>query len=88
MRMKQLSVQDAYAIIKRKHPGKVIRSCVEFDEFYAFYMVPKELATEDLISSQFVDAVEKETGKLFTYNIFSDKHAYRNARNIDVRLFK
>lgn len=48
----------------------------------------REFAQEKLISTQFVDAVDKKTGKVFEYDIFSDMSAYRLARNIDVRLLK
>lgn len=83
-----LTPQKAYSILKSKFPEKVVKGCVEFPAFYGFYMVEREFAQEKLISTQFVDAVDKKTGKVFEYDIFSDMSAYRLARNIDVRLLK
>lgn len=83
-----LTPQKAYSILKSKFPEKVVKGCVDFPAFYAFYMVKKEFAQEKLISTQFVDAVDKKTGRVFDYDIFSDMSAYRNARNVDVRLLK
>ncbi len=80
--------QKAYTILKMQRPNKVAKACVEFSNFYAFYMIEKELFHEPLISSRFVDAVDKKSGKTFEYDMFSDMNAYRNARNINVRTLK
>lgn len=83
-----LTPKKAYAILKTHFPEKVVKGCVEFSTFYGFYMVAQELENEELITGRFVDAVDKKSGRIFSYDIFGDMNAYRNARNINVRMFK
>lgn len=80
-----MTAQEAYDIIKQKYPLSVVRSCLEYDDFYLFVMCPINIkADEDYESGTVYDAVDKETGRCYQYDILTDLDAYDKAKEVHV----
>lgn len=80
-----MTAKEAYKLIKKEFPEKVAKTCAEFDDFYAFCMVPRDMVDiEDLITGTVLDTVDKITGEISTYDAFSDIEAFDRSKVIEI----
>lgn len=83
-----ISVDKAYDIAKEKYNFPKLLSCLEFDSFYLFSFAPMLVNTTDgYFTGTIFDAVDKESGRMFEYNIISDLDAFERAKEIKIKTF-
>lgn len=76
-----MTPQEAYRIVKRRYPSCFASSCLEYDKFYLFSMIPyKFFGATSYVAGSVFDAVDKKTGKVTSYDILTDVEAYHNAK--------
>ena len=75
-----MKLEEAVKIISKENPLAIIRSCLEYDNFYLFALAPIYISQdEDYVTGTIFPAVNKNTGVIFQYDITSDLEAYENA---------
>ena len=75
-----MSPEQAYAIIKKFRKDSFANTCLEYDDFYLFNMIPNKYADrDDYRPGSFHYRVDKLTGEIDMYNIFEDPVAYNSA---------
>lgn len=80
-----INATDAYFVARKNHPGQVLSSCLDFGSFFLFIFKSVESAKgETIISGNVFDAVEKESGKLFKYDISTDPDAFFDSTEVSV----
>lgn len=84
---KKIEFEKALEIFHESTPGMRVLSAADFGSFYTFNAVTKDtVINEDwppILGAGRV-AVDKKTGKVFGYNIFSDLDALKRAKPIEV----
>lgn len=81
----KVTAKEAYEIIKRKHPDKVVVECLEFNNFYAFALADK--GTENEPAGGGYDTVDKSTGKIDVFSPVEDFEAFFTAKEIKLSTF-
>lgn len=80
-----MTVDKAVEVIRKKNPLMIIRSCLEFKEFYLFVLAPLYIQdSDDYVTGTTFPIVNKRTGKISEYNILDDYDAYMNAKEIAI----
>lgn len=80
-----MTAKDAYTILSKKLPLMKIRSCLDFGTFYAFSLAPIYVEDADnYVTGTVMQAIDKETGELFDYDITSDYEAYIQSKEIGI----
>lgn len=77
-----MTVQEAYKIIKKEYPEKVVVECLEFADFYAFALAEK--GTEGQPRGGAYDTVDKVSGELDGFNPITDFDAFFSAKKIPI----
>lgn len=77
-----MSIYDLYKKMCRKNPLCTCKRCLDFGDFYIFFMVPIWKDTDDYVTGTIFEAIRKENGEIFEYDITSDADAYFNAKEI------
>ena len=76
-----MTPKDAFNIIKEKHQEEKVIECLEFDDFFAFCFVDKEVDEEAEFGSAY-NTVLKKNGTLSTFNPTDNIQAYMVAKPI------
>lgn len=80
-----MTVDEAYIIACKEYPLSRVRGCLDFGDFFAFALVPMNVYDdEDYFSGTTLTSVNKNTGKIFEYDITSDLDAYEKAKKVNV----
>lgn len=77
------SLKEAYDIVKVKHQNEKVVECLEFEDFFAFFFIDKDMDDNEGYAGAYC-TVQKKDGKLSTFNPTSDFEAYFSAKRIDV----
>lgn len=81
-----IGAEEAYEIAKQQYGPSKLLACLEFDSFYLFSFAPLLMDTTDgYCTGTIFDAVDKESGKMFEYDITSDLDAFERAKPIKIR---
>ena len=75
--------KTAYDIVKVKHQNEKVVECLEFEDFFAFFFIDKDMDDNEGYAGAYC-TVQKKDGKLSTFNPTSDFEAYFSAKRIDV----
>lgn len=79
-----ISYQEACAIIKKENPTMLIRSAMDYKDFYLFVMSPIYIESNDnYVTGTVFPIVDKKTGVVSLYDILEDYDAYENAKTIN-----
>ena len=78
----KVTAKEAYKIIKKKYPDKVVVECLEFNNFYAFALADK--GTENEPFGGGYDTVDKNTGKIDVFSPMEDFEAFFTAKKIKI----
>lgn len=76
-----MKVQDAYKSVEKLKPECKLLECLEFDDFYAFFMVPKSYTEDDIAGAY--DTVNKKTGLLGTFNPTENLDLYMSGKVVE-----
>ena len=77
-----MRVQDAYALVEKLKPECKLLECLEFDDFYAFFMVPRSYLDDGVAGSYYT--VNKKTGLLGMFNPTENLSLYMSGEVIEV----
>lgn len=78
--------EEAYKILSKEYPMMKVRSCLDFESFFAFCLAPLNIKDSDeYMTGTCMEAVDKKTGKVFIYDFTSDFDAYERAKEIKVK---
>lgn len=78
-----ISLKEAYDTVKVKHQNEKVVECLEFEDFFAFFFIDKDMDDNEGYAGAYC-TVQKKDGKLSTFNPTSDFEAYFSAKRIDV----
>lgn len=83
-----MTPEEAYVKLTNGNLLMKVRSCLDFGTFYAFSLAPLNVKDDDdYCSGTVFDAVDKETGRVFTYDITDSPDAFFNAERLNVDTF-
>lgn len=83
-----LDVKRAYKIAKAGYILPRVLSCLDFKSFYLFSFAPEFVNINNgYLTGTIFDAVDKNTGKKFLYDISTDIEAYENAKTVEIETF-
>lgn len=83
-----MTAKEAYQILSKEYPAEAVRVCLDFGNFFLFSLVPFYIdSRETYYAGTIMDAVDKETGRIYKYDITDDVDAYLNARSIEIKTF-
>lgn len=83
-----ISEEIAYESVKRKYEVSRLLCCLDFGTFYLFLFAPLFLNVhEGYLTGVTFDAVDKQTGKIFEYDISNDLDAFEKANEIKIKTF-
>ncbi len=77
-----LSAKEALNIVQNAKPECKAIECLEFKDFYAFFMVPKTYNEQDVAGAY--DTVNKNTGLLATFHPTENLDLYMSAKVIEL----
>lgn len=78
-----MTAQEAKNALLKGMPDWYIRGGLEFENFYAFFLVPKDIPkNEPYEAGPYMTAIDKKTGEIFDYDIRTDPDAYLDAKEI------
>ena len=77
------SLKEAYDIVKVKHQNEKVVECLEFEDFFAFFFIDKDIDDNEEYAGAYC-TIQKKDGKMSTFNPTSDFEAYFSAKRIDV----
>lgn len=78
-----MTFEEASKIILRKHPLSKINGCLDFGNFFVFFLIPfygKE--NQSYETGTIFPAIDKKTKKEFKYDLTSDPGAYFKAKKL------
>lgn len=78
-----MTIKEAYDIIKVDHRKEKLVECLEFDDFFAFFFVDKDVGDDEKYAGAYC-TIQKKDGQQATFNPTSDFDAYFAAKRIDV----
>ena len=73
-----MEVEEAYNLVKRIKPDCKLLECLEFDDFFAFFMIPKNSNEEDVAGAY--DIVNKKTGEIGVFSPVENLNLYMSAK--------
>lgn len=86
--MKKITVEDAYKVVSSVEKDSTVIGCYDYGDFYVFEITASDVDFFDTenppILGALYPAVDKDTGEVFVYNIFSDISAYKSAKVVDI----
>lgn len=83
-----LDIKEAYNLAKGRYDLPKLLQCLEFDSFYLFSFAPLLLnESNGYFTGTEFDAIDKDTGKHFYYDISSDIDAFERAKPIKIKTF-
>lgn len=78
-----ISYQEACMIIKKENPTMLIRSAMDYKDFYLFVLAPIYVKDDETyVTGTVFPIVNKKTGAVSLYDILEDFDAYENAKTI------
>lgn len=77
-----ISLKDAKEIIFKKYEGFSLNRCLDYGEFFVFFLIPSERKKGTYQVGTIFPAVRKKDGKFFQYDITSNPEAYMKAKRI------
>lgn len=83
-----MTCQEAFEILCKKENNNLIkvRGCLDFGTFFLFNLAPMYIDnSENYETGTEFDAVDKKTGRVFTYDITSDPDAFINAKEVSAK---
>lgn len=81
-----MTANEAYNILSKKKPLMRVRSCLDFGNFFAFFLAPLSISDdESYMAGTCMDAIDKKTGRTFIYDITTDYDAYERATPVKVK---
>lgn len=79
-----MKVQDAYELVKKLKPDCRLLECLEFEDFFAFFMVPRSYIDEGVVGAY--DTVNKKSGLLGSFNPTENLSVYLSGKVIELDL--
>lgn len=80
-----ITFEEAKNRILKRHKLSNISSCLDFGNFWLFSLVPFYAKKDDSYpSGRTFPAIDKKTGKEFSYDITSDLKAFNRAKEVKV----
>lgn len=77
-----LSVQDAYSVIEKIKPDCKLLECLEFEDFYAYFMVPKTYNGDGVAGAY--DTVNKKTGLVSSFVPTENLKLYMSGKVVEL----
>lgn len=80
-----LDVQQSYEKIISRYPLSRVSKCLDFGNFFVFFIRPFEIPIKkQYFSGTVFPAVNKKTGAIYNYDITDNVALYERAKSIDV----
>lgn len=79
-----MTAKEAYDIIKVYHQNEKVVECLEFEDFFAFFFIDKNIGDDEKYAGAYY-TIQKQDGTQSTFNPTSDFEAYFAAKRIDVK---
>ena len=77
--------QEAFKNLTKGNPFVKVRGCLDFGTFFVFSLAPLYVKnTDNYLTGTVMDAVDKQTGRIFKYDITSDIDAYEKATPVKI----
>lgn len=78
-----ITYKEACTIVKKENPTMLIRSAMDYKNFYLFVLAPIYISDDDdYMTGTIFPIVDKKTGTVSLYDILEDYDAYENAKII------
>lgn len=81
-----MTPEEAYEKLQIGKMPMQVMDCLDFGDFYAFALAPINVKKDSKYCiGTVLDAVDKKTGNVFSYDITDDPDAFRAAKRLSVK---